>query len=382
MSLIMNATAQGAGQGAGQGTGAGASYGVLASDGDGPNAGAARVAIAAATGPGGTVDTAALAGMVREAHASDPAKADAAFGAIRDALAKTSPAAAGAFERETVEAFQGTVGAGSTVAAGTIASGVGRQVLRDNPILSVQWTSTQNLNLKSGFTPGLASLLREEGIEVDLRARPTPQSVTSNAPRYRTANGAAARDAVADDYKAQGHRVSTEIEFQTRVSTAQTPTGVRRVDVVVDIDGKTPETAQRILVESKLGRTGLDGFVRSEVAKDADLLAQNRTMRRAGNALDIGGKVLRPVGVVVDAVEIGSAIKSDGGRFGENAQRTTAGVAGGAVGGAGGAVAGAAIGTMIFPGVGTVVGGLIGGALGAWGGDTGGRAAYDAATGL
>ena len=85
------------------GTGAsqGASYGVLASDGQDPNAGAARSAIAVATGPGGAVDAKALAGMVREAHASDPARADAAFGAIRAELAKTDPAAAGAFERET-----------------------------------------------------------------------------------------------------------------------------------------------------------------------------------------------------------------------------------------------------------------------------------------
>jgi trimeric autotransporter adhesin len=152
--------------------------------------------------------------------------------------------------------------------------------------------------------------------------------------------------------------------------------------------GPTPETGSRVDVESKLGRASLDGDTRLQVAKDAWRLESNTNLRGLGTALDVGGKILGPVGVALDAWQIGSAIKADGGHFGAHAQQTTAEVAGGAAGGwAGaetGAAAGAAIGTCIAPGIGTAIGGVIGGLLGgfggSWLGSKAGDAAYEAAT--
>ena len=96
---------------------------------------------------------------------------------------------------------------------------------------------------------------------------------------------------------------------------------------------------------------------------------------------EIGGWVLDGV---VGGVQIGFAVAEDGGRFGYNAQRTTAGVVGGAGGGAlgtwGGAAAGAAVGAW-FAGVGAVPGGIIGGIIGgiggSWGGSSIGTGIYD-----
>jgi TP901 family phage tail tape measure protein len=91
-------------------------------------------------------------------------------------------------------------------------------------------------------------------------------------------------------------------------------------------------------------------------------------------------KVIRPLAVVSDVVQLGGAIKS-----GDNkAIATTSGeIAGGAAGAWGGATAGAAAGTAVFPVVGTAIGAILGGVLGGYfGGEAGEWAVGEAFDGM
>jgi hypothetical protein len=189
-----------------------------------------------------------------------------------------------------------------------------------------------------------------------------PAAVANNT------NGALARDAIADRWRAQGYNVQTEVPANG---------GARRVDVVVDLPANDPRMNQRLEIESKVGRTGLDTDIRGQVALDADALRANQALRTSGQVLEGVGKVARPIGLVVDVIQVGQAFRADGNQVGANTGRAVSGVAGGALGGWGGAAAGAAIGTALFPGVGTVVGGVIGGIAGAIGGDAAGRGLFD-----
>ncbi len=95
----------------------------------------------------------------------------------------------------------------------------------------------------------------------------------------------------------------------------------------------------------------------------------------------IGGRVLLVAGVVLDTLELCSAIEADlndvDKKLGKKTVSTTAQIGGRwAIGWAGaeaGSYGGAALGTMILPGIGTVVGGVIGGVVlgiaGAFAGD-------------
>ncbi len=74
-------------------------------------------------------------------------------------------------------------------------------------------------------------------------------------------------------------------------------------------------------------------------------------------------KVLAPIGIALDAVQLRSAWKKDHG-FGPNVRKVAGSAAGGWVGAAGGVELGAAIGSLV-PGVGTVIGALMGGMAGA-----------------
>jgi hypothetical protein len=74
-------------------------------------------------------------------------------------------------------------------------------------------------------------------------------------------------------------------------------------------------------------------------------------------------KVLAPIGIAVDAVQLRGAWKKDHG-FGPNVRHVAGSAAGGWVGAAGGVELGAAIGSLV-PGVGTVIGALVGGMAGA-----------------
>lgn len=231
--------------------------------------------------------------------------------------------------------------------------------------------------LDDGFTPGLTDLFRQNGIQFDATIRTPPAGSLSRSSGVKAAvannvNGALARDAIANEWRAAGAQVRTEVPVQG---------GARRVDVVVEPPASDPRMRQRIEIESKVGRTGLDSDIRGQVARDAEALKANRLLRGSGQVLEGVGKVARPVGLVLDAVSIGQAYQADGNRIGTNTGRTASGVAGGALGGWGGAAAGAAIGTAIFPGVGTVVGGIVGGIGGALAGDAAGRGIFDTVKG-
>ena len=181
-------------------------------------------------------------------------------------------------------------------------------------------------------------------------------------------NGTAAEVAIGNRLSNQGYDVQHQVSVQDG----------RRVDVVGTKTNADPRLAERVEIESKAGRTSKSEHVMSEAVRDGQRLADNRALRTAGNVLEGVGRVARPVGLVMDAVEVGSAYKADGNRIGENTGRAASGLAGSAAGGWGGAMAGAAIGTAIMPGVGTVVGGLIGGIGGALAGDGIGRSAFNA----
>ncbi len=267
-------------------------------------------------------------------------------------------------------------GPGGLWAAGQQWAGLGRQTLVDNPILIKRWEGTTSAwTGKGGFTSGLTSLLERGGVEVADRvyAAPAGSLSASSGVSYGVANnvnGALAEQATAARYSTPGSVVSTQ----------QPRANGRIVDVVVDVPNADPRYSQRIEIESKVGRTGLDGAngrITSEAVRDIEALTVNRTVRQAGSTLEVVGRVARPVGLAMDVIEIGSAYRADGNRIGVNTGRAASGVAGGALGGWGGAAAGAAIGTAILPGVGTAIGAIIGGVGGAWGGDAAGRATFD-----
>ena len=363
--------------------------------------GSAASLIRQATDPRtGVVDTRQLAGWVADAAKQDFNTAANAYTQIDAELSRTDPATAGHFSRDVGDAFaaQNPNSAGGSTSsassmdyaaplwvAGNQISEAGKGVLRNNPILEIRWASTPNVAGKVGFTAGLKDLLDSKGIPMDEYPRLNTLN-PSNSRQFRTYNGNQARDAIASDYQQRQYTVRTEVTENTPFKT-RTPTGERHVDVSATKPGPTPETGSRVDVESKLGRAGLDGDTRLQAAKDVWRLESNANVRGLGTAMDVGGKILGPVGVALDAWQIGSAIKEDGGHFGAHAQQTTAEVAGGAAGGwAGaetGAAAGAAIGTFIAPGIGTAIGGVIGGLLGgfggSWLGSKAGDAAYDAA---
>lgn len=346
---------------------------------------AASDVVARATDPrSGQVDTQRLAGWVVEARRSDPQQAEAAHAAIEQQLLSSGRLTElGHYHQDVQQAAARDGMLPDAVPNGLWAAGQtwvqqGGQVLRDNPVLVKRWESTTSAwTGKGGFTRGLTDLLNANGIQVGqtVHAPPpgslnaqsgVPSSVANNT------NGALARDAIADRWRAAGAQVQIEVPVQG---------GARRIDVVAQPPAADPRHAQRIEIESKAYRAGLDSDIRGQVARDAEALAANRGVRGAGQVLEGIGKVARPVGVVLDAISLGQAYQADGNRIGENTGRTASGVAGGALGAWGGAAAGAAIGTALFPGVGTVVGGVIGGIAGAIAGDAGGRGIFDTVKG-
>lgn len=324
----------------------------------------------------GQLDTRRLAGWVAQASQQDFDKASAAHAAIEAELAGRDAGALARFNQDVVAAVAGLAEAtpNGLAAAGQAWASEGRRLLVDNPILVKQWVSTTSAwTGKGGFTPGLQALLRSHGIEVVDRINAAPvgsldkQSGVSAAVANNR-NGALARDAIAERWRAAGMDVSIEKPRNG---------GARRVDVVADRVAVDPRRSQRWELESKVGRSGSDSDLARQAALDGQALRENRLLRGAGQVLEGVGKVARPVGLVADAVEVGSAFRRDGNRVGAHTGRAASGLAGGAAGGWGGAVGGAALGTTILPGVGTVVGGVIGGIAGAMAGDYAGRGLFD-----
>lgn len=323
----------------------------------------------------GAIDTRALAVLVHDAGHQDFSKASQAYVDIESTLAEQSPADAGRFTQDVKEQFQQPV-PGGIWAVGQAAVIYGGKVLELNPILEKRWESTVSpITGQGGFSKGLSDLLRDNGINgYDLKPRSVPPgSVDQSDPRSNgiknNINGAAAERAIAAEYEARGYNVDTQVSKQD---------GRRVVDVVADKAGSNAQHNIRVEVESKLGKVTLDGDVRRQIALDSQDLAQNRVARSAGNVLEGVGKVARPVGMIIDSVQLHSSYQADGNRVGDNTKRTASGIAGGAAFGAGGAWGFAAIGFSMGGPVGALIGGIIGGALGAWGGDAAGRAAYDA----
>jgi hypothetical protein len=331
----------------------------------------------------GVVDTQRLAQWVVDARHSDPQTAEAAHAAIEQhLLASGHPGDVAHYHEDLQQAARQSLlpdhAPGGLWAAGEKWSRQGTQLLIDNPILIKRWEPTMSAwTGKGGFTRGLTELLQSNGIDVGQTVNRAPPGSLGRSsgvafPVANNTNGALARDAIADRFRAAGVPARTEVPVQD---------GRRVVDVVAEPPAADPRMRQRIDVESKVGRTGLDGDIRRQVARDAEALSANRMLRGSGRVLEGVGKVARPVGLVLDAISLGQAYQADGNRIGENTGRTASGIAGGALGGWGGAAAGAAIGTAIFPGVGTVVGGLIGGIGGALAGDAGGRGLFNTVKG-
>lgn len=378
--------------------------------------------IAQATDPkSGAVDTRALAQAVHQAAGVDPKTASAAYGEVEHALSERSPADASRFNSDVQDAFRtsGDAAAGLGVGASKAGGGLsaagaartaegaglttrGAQLLKDNPLLSKQWVSTRSLwTGKGGFTSNLQTMLKQHGIAFDTTVRPPPAGSLgkgSGVPleKANNVNGALGRDSIAKDLQASGASVSKEVPV---------PGTGRRIDVRGDYPANANSPARRVDVESKVGRKGADAETRAQVIKDGQDLAANRatrttaegllkdgeaaaasgrTLSTAGKALDVGGKVLKPLAIAADGAQLYGAFKADGNKVGVNTGRTASGVAGSWAGAAAGAEvgaeAGAAIGSVV-PGAGTVVGGvvggLIGGAAGAFVGDGVGRKAFD-----
>lgn len=274
--------------------------------------------------------------------------------------------------------------------AGQGLTDTGVNITSNNPELTIRYeTTTSAVTSQGGINNAAASQLEALGFEVDQTANSTPAgSLQPGDPGFsNTHNGNVARDAIATRYNNLNNpNITTEIEFKydaqgnpvspdVRGPNHNLP-GDRNVDVKVNIANPTdPRLASSIEIESKAYRLTPSRLDTAQVTQDADRLLNNRNLRNAGFALEGVGRVARPVGVVLDAVDVGTAIYQDGG-IGMNTGEAISGLVGGAAGGWGGAAAGAAIGTAILPGVGTVIGGLIGAAAGAWGGDSIGRGIF------
>ena len=133
---------------------------------------------------------------------------------------------------------------------------------------------------------------------------------------------------------------------------------------------------RRIEIESKLGRASASADTRLQVAKDVERLTENRAVRGLGEGLERVGRVVRPIGLAVDAVQLGTAFHADGNMIGVHTEHAAGSLAGGAAGAWAGAQAGAAVGSFAGP-VGTVVGGLVGAAAGGIAGSKLGEKAVD-----
>lgn len=110
-------------------------------------------------------------------------------------------------------------------------------------------------------------------------------------------------------------------------------------------------------------------------------LKKSSTLAKAGKAVKFAGKVARPIGIAISALEIGSAFQADGNRIGINTAGKVTSLAGGAGGAWAGAAAGAALGSAIVPGVGTVIGGIVGGIVGGLAGENVATKAFNAVKG-
>lgn len=255
--------------------------------------------VARATSATGRVDTAQLARWVADAARTSPQAASSAHAAIE---AKLGAGDAGRFNADVATAFRAQQAAGRATHSATgvaLIPGVsGGRILRDNPILEIQWrTTTSPVTNRSGFSKPLQNLLNAHGIRTDFPVHAKPVGgTTSNAPGANTRNGNAARDAIAAQLTSGGRysHVGTEA---TENTDRKTSLGGRRVDVVAASTGHRPEGNKTIEIESKLGRASASQDTRLQVAKDGERIVENVKVRRIGSTLRSVGKVVRPMGM-------------------------------------------------------------------------------------
>jgi len=240
---------------------------------------------------------------------------------------------------------------------------------------------------KGGFTAGARTRLEDAGIVVrdNINKEPAGGITRSagdkqgiSAGKAASINGGLAEQAIADRYLGQGLNVDTQAKFDENfnaIDRAANQAGDRAVDVVVHRPHSSdPRFNEVEHIESKAFRvSNTDNHIKpNQLAHDVGMLENNQVLRTTGAALEKTGRVLRPVGLAMDAISVGSAIRQDGG-IGIETGRTVTGIAGGAAGGwggaAGGAAAGAAIGSAV-PVIGTAVGAVVGGVIGGLGGAT------------
>ena len=328
----------------------------------------ARAVVAQATDPKtGAVDTRQLGQWIADAAKTSPETASAAYHEIESQLGTGDASRFGADTTAAMRARDDRSITPSAYGAGLAPDVAGRRVLRDNPILEVQWRSTVSpVSGSSGFSGPLRRAMDSAGLQHDFKVNQPPVNGTPvNTSASKTHNGNAARDAIADDFRTRPDHVRVQNEADGLI-VRKSSLGTRHVDVTAIRRGIRPEDNVRLDIESKLGRasasTGPKGNL-AQVAKDGERIGDNIKVRNLGAAFEGVGKVARPVGLAIDAVQLGSAIKADGGKFGDNSQRAAGSLVGGAAGAWGGAQAGAAIGSLGGP-VGTVVGGLAGAAVG------------------
>jgi hypothetical protein len=366
--------------------------------------------IAQHTDPLGRVDTQRLAALVYQASTDDPSKASAAYADIENALAAQSPAEASHFAQDTLTAFAAAATTGATVGAfrgsaalgdaGAIATNLGAdqtaraaRTLMDNPILSKEWVAFESAwTGKGGFTGSLRTLLDQQGITYNVTPlRPPAGSLTSRSgvpqAQANNINGNLARDQVAAQQRALGANTSTEVPD---------PAYGRRIDVRADYPGPATHVT-RTDFETKVGRLGLydgrpqalaDGraltanaAIRSNaeamLADGARLTSTGEALTNASRIVGVGGKVLLPVAVAANAVQLYGAFREDGNTIGVHTGRAAAEVAGGWGGAIAGAEVGATFGSLAGP-VGTVIGGVAGGIIGGIAGSKAGDAVFDA----
>ena len=67
-----------------------------------------------------------------------------------------------------------------------------------------------------------------------------------------------------------------------------------------------------------------------QVLKDAQQLADNRAARRIGQRLGKAGRIVRPVGIMLDSINVAQAFREGGNRIDVTTGRATSGLAGGA----------------------------------------------------
>jgi hypothetical protein len=366
----------------------------------------------------GIVDTARLAGMVADAVRQNPGAASGAYAAIRRELGAQNIGDLSRFERDVTTAMRSDAGSQAGYGTGVSAAGIvldragvaasqlgatqfanGTRVLTQNPLLTVRWEATTSAwTGLGGLHPNLADRLRAGGVEVVGAINAPPANSVSRGAgisqgRASNINGGLAENMIANRYRTDGYAVTQGANMFVGASSPNNVVqgGQRIVDVVAERPNANPRFNERIEVESKVGFTRDSGRAAREATNDIQRLADNRAVRAGGEALEtsgaalsrtgrvlsVAGRIAKPVGVVMDALEIRQAFIADGNRIGENTGRAATSVAGGAAGAWGGAAAGAAIGSIV-PGVGTVIGGVVGGIIGGIAGSELAKGAFNA----